>query len=278
MGLPVTSGKPLVGHAMRLIAATLVLIFAPFAVAQKVTLYLKDGGDLTVKKYEVVDDRVRYYSIERSSWEEIPLQYVDLEKTEREQERKQVARASRAEEDRIERAARREARTELHRVPLEHGVYYLRGEAVEPLEQAEIVVVGNKKRTLLQAIVPVFLSKSTMEIEGAESKFVVHEDKPMLYVRLEKIVRLMFVRLSDKKNKSRIVQRIMKAPKGVDSFEEQEEIEVFRQQLAPQVYKVWPVEAITPGEYALIEFTRGKGDVRAWDFSVRPASAQATGS
>lgn len=260
---------------MRLVAAAFALICAPLLVGQKVHLYLTDGGDITVKRYEVIEDRVRYYSLERSAWEEIPLQYVDLEKTEREQERKQTARATRAEEDRIERAARRKARTELHTVPLDDGVYYLRGKAVEVLEQVEVIVVGNKKRTLLQAIAPVFLGKSTLEIAGIESKFVTHGDRPMLYARLEKIERLMLIRLTEKKGKTRIVQRLLKAPKGAEVMEQQEEIEVFRQQLAPRVYKVWPVEPIGPGEYALIEFTRGKADVRVWDFTIRPSPPNA---
>ena len=259
---------------MRLVAAALTLIFAPLLPGQKINLYLSDGGDITVKKYEVVDDRVRYYSLERSGWEEIPLAYVDLEKTEREQKRRQSARATRAEEDRVERVARRKARTELHRVPLDYGVYYLRGEALKSVEQAEVIVVGNKKRTLLKAMVPVFLGKSTLEIAGTESEFKVQGDKPMLYARLEKIERLMFVRLSEKKGKNRVVQRLTKGPKGTEVFEEQEEIEIFRQQLAPLVYKVWPVKPIAPGEYAVIEFTRGKADVRVWDFSVHPTPTE----
>ena len=260
---------------MRLTAALFALLFAPPLAGQRITLHLNDGGDLTVKKYEVVDDRVRYYSVERGAWEEIPLSLVNLERTRREQERRQAARAARAEEDRIERIARRKARTELHRVPLEEGVYYLRGERVEPIEQAEVLVVGNKKRAVLQVLAPVILGKSTLEIDGVQSKFVTHGDRPMLYARLGKIERLMLVRLAGKKGKTRIVQRVMKAPKGVGSYENQEEIEVFRQQLAPLVYKVWPVESITPGEYALIEFTRGEGDLRVWDFTVRPAQRQA---
>ena len=255
---------------MRLVAAALTLIFASLLPGQKINLYLADGGDITVKKYEVVDDRVRYYSLERSGWEEIPLAHVDLEKTEREQKRKQSARETRAEEDRVERIARRKARTELHRVPLGYGVYYLRGEALESVGQAEVIVVGNKKRTFLKAMVPVFLGKSTLEIAGTESEFKVCGDKPMLYARLEKIERLMFVRLTEKKGKNRVVQRLTKGPKGTEVFEEQEEVEIFRQQLAPLVYKVWPVEPIAPGEYAVIEFTRGKADVRVWDFTVHP--------
>ena len=44
-------------------------------------LYLKDGDYQLVREYQVQPDRVRYYSTERSEWEEIPLELVDLERT-----------------------------------------------------------------------------------------------------------------------------------------------------------------------------------------------------
>ena len=254
---------------MRLLAAILPVLLVPFLSGQRVNLYLRNGGDLLVKDYRVIQDRVEYYSVERGVWEEIPLSYIDLKKTQREQNRKQAAREARAHEDKIERMARQKARTELHRVPLEDGVYYLHHDAVKPLQQAEVFVVVNKKARLLQLLAPIFLGKSTLEINGTHSPFSTQSDQPMFYVRLEKIERLMIVRLTEKNEKTRIVQHILKAPKSIEAFEEQEEVEIFRQQLAPQVYKIWPVGPIASGNYALIEFTRGEGDTRVWDFMIK---------
>lgn len=262
---------------IRLLVVLLALAVSPSLWGQKINLYLKDGGDLIVREYEVEGERVRYYSVERRNWEEIPLELVDLEKTRREEEREAAWRAKREEQDRIERAARRKARTELHRVPLEDGVYYLRGEKIEELKQAQVQVQGNKTRTLLSVMVPIVLGKQTMELDGKVSEFVCHDERPTFYVRLEKITRLMMVRLKDKK-KSRVVQKITKAPKNSGLFEEQDEVEVFRQQLAPTVYKVWPVNPIPPGNYALIDYTPGEADVRVWDFTLRAPEAAASGS
>ena len=55
-----------------------------------IKLYLKGGSYLLVKSYEVQGDRVRYYSLERSDWEEVPLALVDFEAIERAQREEQA--------------------------------------------------------------------------------------------------------------------------------------------------------------------------------------------
>ena len=236
---------------------------------QKLKLYLREGGNLTVKEYEVVEDRVRYYSLERSKWEAIPLALVDLDRTRRGVERQTARRKERAQQDRVERAARRKGRTELHRVPLEDGVYYSGSDRVVLIEQAELTIDASKKRVFLQVLAPVpLLSKSTVEVEGTQAKLLVGNANPMFYVRLEQITRLAIVRLKDKK-KSRLVQTLQKMPQQTELLAEQEELEVFRQQLAPRVYKIWPTELIPPGNYAVVEFDRGGENLRVWDFTYR---------
>ena len=47
-----------------------------------------------------------------------------------------------------------------------------------------------------------------------------------------------------------------------------DEVEIFRQQLADGLYKIWPMKPIGPGEYAVVEYTEGKGNPQVWDFSV----------
>ena len=261
---------------MRFRILLLSLALLPPLWGQKLKLHLQDGGELIVKEYEVVEDRVRYYSLERSQWEEIPLELVDLDRTRRGVERQMARRESREQEDRIERAARRKARTELHRVPLEDGIYYSDGARVVPVEQAELTIDVGKKRVLLQVLTPVpLLSKSTVEVEGRQAKLLVGNAQPMFYVRLEKITRLAIVRLKDKK-KSRLVQEIQKMAQATELMVKQEELEVFRQQLAPQVYKIWPTEPIPPGNYAVVEHDPGGENVRAWDFTYRNDVSSAT--
>ena len=230
----------------RLTLLALILIL-PLEAA-KIKLYLNGGGDLLVGEYQVLEDRVRYYSLERSAWEEIPLDLVDLAKTRRRSERDESIRQQLREEERIEREAIRRARTELHRVPIEEGVYHVDGENIVAVKQSAITYNSSKSRTVLQVIAPVPLvaGKTRLEIEGASSAFTVSGNRPMFYVRLDKMSRVEIFRAKPKK-KTRVVQVIATVQNVEEKFEEQEMVEIFRQQLAPKVYKIWPVEPLTWG-------------------------------
>src|SRR5690242_142544 len=62
--------------------ATLLLLIAGLAGAATIRLYMKDGTYHSVREYEQKGDRIRYYSTERSEWEEIPVDLIDLKRTE----------------------------------------------------------------------------------------------------------------------------------------------------------------------------------------------------
>ena len=64
--------------------ALLAVLAATVVWGQTSRLWLKDGTYQMVRQYEVKEDRVRYYSTERGDWEEIPVEMVDLKKTQQE--------------------------------------------------------------------------------------------------------------------------------------------------------------------------------------------------
>jgi len=233
-------------------------------------LYLKDGSDHLVREYQVLTDRVRFYSVERGDWEELPLELVDLERTTGEQQRVEAERQQRKAEDKIERQAEREGRVELHRVPIDDGVYWVNGEQVTALKQGTTKVKGNKRRSVLKVIapIPIVSGKATVELEGNRSEFAVNSPAPQFYIRLDRVERFGICRLTPKKD-SRLVEDLTIIPISKEVIEKRKEVEVFRQQLAPGVYKIWPVAPLEPGEYAVVQFTEDHLNIQVWDFAFR---------
>jgi len=251
----------------------LLAVCAAALYADSVKLYLKDGTYHIAREYQVLADRVRFYSLERSDWEEIPTELVDLAKTKsavaaREEEVKAEKKAE-AEEDAAERAIRKEIRS----VPSEAGLYLVvEGEPMKALKQAELTNVSDKKRTILKAItpIPILTGKSHVEMKGAASEFVVNDERPEFYFRLNKEERFGLVRcLPAPKTINRIVEKWEIVPVVKEIMVIHEQVEIFRKQVGENLYKVWPMEPLKPGEYAWVEFTEGKGNTQAWDFSYR---------
>jgi len=74
-----------------LLRFALLIALAVAALGASGRLYLKDGDYQIVREYQVLADRVRYFSTERGDWEEIPLELVDLERTKKDAVERQAA-------------------------------------------------------------------------------------------------------------------------------------------------------------------------------------------
>jgi hypothetical protein len=251
-------------------ALALLLAIALLAPAA-VRLYMKDGQYHNVREYKVEGDRVRYYSTERSEWEEIPLQLIDLKRTEAEIRQKQEERQAEAKQIDAEDAAEREQREEVERIPLEAGVFVIEGEKVTTLKQAESKVVSNKRRNVLKVLtpIPIVSGKATVELDGAASAYTVPKNRPEFYMRLAAEERFAIIRLTPTKS-SRIVQKWDIVPVSKEIVEQTDIIETFKQQIGDGLYKIWPTKLLEPGQYAVVEYTEGKGNIQVWDFTVAP--------
>jgi hypothetical protein len=164
-------------------------------------LILKDGTYQLVRKYEVVGDRVRYISIERSGdWEELPVDLVDWNATrkwERDHatavEEQSTAMKEAAEIDKEEAAERDEAKFRRPEVakglelPDEDGVFALdtfegNPELVEMLPTE--LNANTKSKHGLATLNPMAGAKASLELDGAHAKVHFHVNDPTIYLSL----------------------------------------------------------------------------------------------
>jgi hypothetical protein len=256
---------------MRKILLAMVAL-ALTAWAANLKLYLKDGSYHIVREYQLQSDRVRYYSVERSDWEEIPLDLVDLKRTEGEEADRKTELEKEAkilsDEDRVER----ELQKVVTRIPQDPGVYWLEGNQTKVIKAAESAVHTNKGRSILKALspIPMVTGKGTLELNSPHSLNVFTDPEQELYIQLSDPERFGIARLTTK-GPVRIVENLTFMPVTKEVIEEPELVEIFQKQLASEgLYKIWPKEPLPAGEYAVIQFTAGKLNMQIWDFAVKP--------
>src|SRR5260370_37627111 len=176
-----------------------VLLLGVFtASAATVKLYLKDGSYQLVREYKVEKDRVRFFSTDRGEWEEIPVELVDLEKTQTEIKQREEARHEEVAAIDAEEKAEREARREVERVPVGAGVYLVEDEKLVALKPGESKGVVNKRRRLLKAIspLPMVPGKATVELDGPHSSAGTSNREAEFYLRLSDEEHFGIVRLA----------------------------------------------------------------------------------
>ena len=244
-----------------------VLLF--LMLAANFRLYLKDGGHHVTNEYKVTEDRVAYYSVERSEWEQIPLDLVDLKRTETERKSGDEKRTRDAKVQAEEDQAERELQKEIRSVPSEPGVYLSEDGKLREFPVGEVKLVTDKKRSVLKAITPVPLisGKVTVEMDGESSANLAPGRRPEFYLRLATEEAFGIVRLEPKKG-SRLVEKVSVIPVVKEMVEERNSMEIFRRQFADGLFKIWPSKDLEPGEYAVVTFIEGKVNIRVWDFRV----------
>ena len=257
---------------MRRILAT-VFLLAAAAWAANVKLYLKDGGYQVVREYQVQADRVRFYSVERSQWEEIPLDLVDLKRTQTEaatrQEKLDKDAKSLTEED----EARKALQKEVLRIPQDPGVYWLDKDQTHTIKAADSEVHTNKGRTALRIItgVPQMITgKGTVEIQGAHSLNVFTDPQQEFYIQVADTEAFGIIKLTPKTG-VRVAENLTFQPVTKEVDEQIEPVEIIIQEMAKGgLYKIWAKDPLRPGEYAVAEYTLGKMNMQIWDFQIKP--------
>ena len=263
-------GGRVVDRDMRKLCFVL-LAMALLAWAANVKLYLTDGSYHLVREYQVLSDRVRFYTVERGEWEEVPLEMVDLKRTraevaEREESLKQEEKVVQEES-----AAEAEVRKEASRIPQDVGVYWIDGSQTKSLKPGEEALHTHKGRTVLQALspIPAVTGKATLEMTGAHADTVFTDPEPEFYIQVDGTKAFGIVKLTPKGN-IRIVENITYHPLDKDLlYEDRTSIEYLHRQLDDGLYKLWPKDPLPPGEYAVVMYTDGKVDIQSYDFAIK---------
>lgn len=252
----------------KLLVALAILACAAWAANLK--LYMKDGSYHIVREYQVQPDRVHFYSVERSDWEDVPLDLVDLKRTESEA----AERRTRVEEDAKamaeEEKAERDLEKEKRRIPQEPGAYWMLGNEVQVLKAAESTIHTNKGRSVLKRLspIPVISGKATLEIQGAHSLNVFSDPEQEFYLQLSEPERFGIAKLTTK-GAVRIVENVTTLPVVNEIEEDPTMVDILKKELDGGLYKIWPKEKLEPGEYAVVEYTESKLNIQVWDFAIK---------
>ncbi len=275
-----------VHRRLQRISGTVVLLVglgAPRLARADLKLYLRDGSFQLVKSYEVRGQRVRYYSVERSQWEEIPVSLVDFEATRRaeqqskSEQQKQLEQARELEKERFDSIP---ANTGFAiapgvRLPASDGVYADDGGRVVSLIQSAGQIVTDKKRRALTIALPAPLLKnrSLVVLDGAQAAVRLLYPQPTFYIQSADNwgAKAELVPVKSTKD-SRIVEKIQGGLGFGRPGEVRQAIPTERQQVAPGLYRLRPTQPLRPGEYAIAETTQNRLNLDVWDFGIEGPS------
>ena len=271
------------------VLAALWILLGGIAVGQtSQRLILTDGSYQSVNEFHKEGERVRYLSAERGEWEELPTALVDWKATAEwnstamrggdEEELKQVT----AEEV----AARKEAMKNTPlvapdmRLPAEGGVFLFEEVGGKPaLHKVPTQHLSAESKTgsnmLRHAVNPFASVLLTLELKGREARVRIHSPGPVLYVDIDDETgtvpgeRYRIVRLAaDKGRNLRVVGRDKVSMKGNEQASYQV-VKTRAEKFSGDWWKVVPVEALAPGEYAVvIESDSQETNADVWDFGV----------
>jgi hypothetical protein len=259
--------------------ALVVALFAsaPFARAS-IKLFLKDGSYQIVKSYQVEGDRVRYYSLERSDWEEVPLSMVDLAATRRAEaekkvrQQKQLEAAHALDEEHFERSGPQglEVAPHIH-LPGDEGLFAFDGTRVIRLVQSPAKIVRDKKRFALSLALPgpLLKNRDLAVLEGPRAAISIADLRPTFYAQFAdgSGARVELIPVQATKNE-RVVEKIQSGIGVGKSGEERDTIPLERVQVKPGIYKLRPLQPLAPGQYALAEMIGKELNLDVWTFGI----------
>lgn len=259
-------------------------------------LVLKDGSFQMVRSWEKNGDRVKYFSLERGAWEEIPASLVDWDATAK------AEKATTAADDAL--AAKIHKQEEAQRIettldvdaslqagggaflPPGEGMFAVEGKSVIPIPQVGTALRNDRKNQLKRVLspLPIIPGKKNIELDGKRATLRINSANPEFYLRelttedeqesgLERTSRqsttgpeVELLRATIKGNK-RIIESV-RSFMGEEVGRENKTISIQQWTVARRVYRYTLSEPLPPGEYALAELLPGGLNLFVWDFGV----------
>jgi hypothetical protein len=261
-------------------------------------LVLKDGTFQVVRSYEKRGDRVRYFSVERGAWEEIPDAMVDWDATKKAEAADEKTTSALLEKVRIqEAAANAETPVDVDAsltvapgvfLPDGEGMFALEGKSVKRIEQAGAQVRADKSNVLKTlSPIPMIPNKHYIELPGTKAPARLTTTLPEFYLREvatdpERDSALLRTRRQGESGPEvALVHALVKGGKrrlesisslfGQELSQDRAEIAIQRWEVAPEIYRFTLSAPLPPGEYALAEVLPDGLNMYVWDFGVDAA-------
>ncbi|HKM66604.1 MAG TPA: hypothetical protein VJX70_05515 [Candidatus Acidoferrum sp.] len=262
-------------------------------------LILTDGTYQLVREYQRNGERVRYYSLERGAWEELPASMVDWNataKAEAEMEKESTALVEKVHKQeevrRMDNVMDIDASLQVGDgafLPSGEGMFVVEGKSIRILDQAGADSKTDKKRVIADVLSPVHMvpGKQTIELQGTHALVRLKSTHPEFYLReappdpdapssIKKSrrpgdsgpdVELVRTKVGRKNRQLDSISTLF----GEAVKENVNEISMQRWEVAPNVYRFTLSQTLPPGEYVLAEVLGDGLNLYVWDFGVDTA-------
>lgn len=247
---------------------------------------LTDGSFQLVREYKIEGDRVRYYSLDSSQWEQMPASLVDWDatkKVEAEEAQRDAAMVAKVHKQETGRAAvpldidaSLEVAPGIFLPPGDH-LWVYDGKGVQILPQAETESKFSKGHFIEQVMVPIPIvpTRHSISIQGTRAKLRISNARPEFYIRV-----------ADRRGPELVLVRtkIQGDTRHVENLDEMYGEQAERRDtvptqawdIAPGVYRFTLGRELAPGEYAIAQMIRdGGASLYVWDFGVDASTAPA---
>ncbi len=255
----------------------MTLLAAPATAVAGLKLVLKDGSYQEVRSYERKGDRVRYFSLERNDWEEVPATLVDWKATEEANRRQQEQALEKAREVAKEAAAEPPPGMGPEvapgvRLPDAQGAYALVGNRLVEVAVSQADARLDRGRMAINILLPapVLKNRKLVTLPGAKAVLQLEESPRALFVvgRASDTSRFTLLRVKVKDN-ARELEAIQLPTFGRKISHAGEQVEADIASLPNETTRLTPKQPLPAGEYAIVEFLGDKLNLYVWDFGVK---------